>query len=382
MLLVTLLFSQFWNTFALDIIKIEKDTYEFELWDWYNPIWFFDGWKIFMVANNSNTVKVYKLSSWYNLSTAVLFDSTTYSTRDVPRFLNWKPAAFSLNGDYLFISEGRGTQYKLTTPYKISTAQNPETVFDFPDIRHAIYSDDYKYFYVYYSSSNHANSINIFKTNNGKFSQFSSEKIVWAYIQWEIPYNNFSNFSVFWEGKYVLNHEIRWNTIYLLNDSYILSDNIPLKTFYIDEAIFYTSINNKVLFTHSWNKIIKYNLVLDEQWDGNYSDDIFYDFKSWNRSFKISKTDKVFWYLNLIYTKNLASNNTSSKNYWYSHMDINGDGLIDMIYIDEFNKKSIAWNQREGKKYAILINQGDESYVTKYKCVDYMWFYYGDCAVK
>ena len=77
---------------------------------------------------------------------------------------------------------------------------------------------------------------------------------------------------------------------------------------------------------------------------------------------------------------NSAGNHGTGSNF----VDINGDGLVDLLYINHgtsyFNSQNIGWVQ----KYAVLIHKGNGLDVI-YKCVvhnDNFVQLYGDCAAQ
>jgi hypothetical protein len=106
--------------------------------------------------------------------------------------------------------------------------------------------------------------------------------------------------------------------------------------------------------------------------------DIFSNYTTWSYSEELKSTDTTYLMLGMFSIDNLY-------NKWSAFVDINGDGLVDVLY-RENNPLPLYINKR-----IILINNGDYTFKVAYKCVNKtsqyrdfqkeikIWFY-GDCA--
>ena len=87
--------------------------------------------------------------------------------------------------------------------------------------------------------------------------------------------------------------------------------------------------------------------------------------------------DQTYYYLKLL--GELSSSPST-------HIDINWDGLTDILYINDFSYKikDYRWIyiDRVWKIYSIFSNNGDNTFIPTYKCIYKNYYYYWDCAIK
>lgn len=111
--------------------------------------------------------------------------------------------------------------------------------------------------------------------------------------------------------------------------------------------------------------------------------DIFYGYENWYNSPYSKANDSQLAILKLMVWDSIAWD-TESTNYPNSFVDLNWDGLVDMLYIGRF--RTGEWTDAYDKiSYWIMINNWDMTFSTTYRCVKYYnsltWtIYYWDCA--
>ena len=138
-----------------------------------------------------------------------------------------------------------------------------------------------------------------------------------------------------------------------------------------------------------WNEHFKVSNKINwilwkmESWEW----DVFYAYTNWRTSSHINSNDKTLSFLKM--TQSTSSNSWSiTKNYPSTLIDINWDGLIDMLYSKCYSWVEVRyennWNDYNYTihqyKYAIMINNGDYTFEPVYRCVIDDWKYYGDCV--
>lgn len=98
---------------------------------------------------------------------------------------------------------------------------------------------------------------------------------------------------------------------------------------------------------------------------------LFYDFRSWHSSSTRKADDHV---IDALYW--LRSSGTVR-----TFFDINGDGLTDILYMNENTPVQSSPTSLWGFVYVVFLNTGSNNFQIAYKCVDIndgLW--YGDCA--
>ena len=101
---------------------------------------------------------------------------------------------------------------------------------------------------------------------------------------------------------------------------------------------------------------------------------IFSEFESWPGSNTLREDDTA---VQVLHTARAYNSNPNR----FSWVDINGDGLTDLLY-HYYNSS----NYRGGGQYAIYLNQGNADFSLLYKCFyntdldSYPYTWYGDCA--
>lgn len=116
--------------------------------------------------------------------------------------------------------------------------------------------------------------------------------------------------------------------------------------------------------------------------------DVFMEYSTWKKDTKAKNNDWTLAFLKMtVSTSRLSSTNTDS-HYPSSLVDINWDGLIDMLYTNYSYytawRKGSDWRSYDYKaykyKYAIMINNWNYTFTPVYRCVIDDGNYYGDCV--
>ncbi|MBI4359527.1 MAG: hypothetical protein HY564_00335 [Candidatus Jacksonbacteria bacterium] len=109
--------------------------------------------------------------------------------------------------------------------------------------------------------------------------------------------------------------------------------------------------------------------------------DIFSNYTSWQKSpsKKTGDTTSQTLYLlarSVVYKQNFDSEQTYQSVTPQSIIDINGDGLADIVY----HSREFKNGGYDILYSAILLNKGSMTYELSYKCVHDATGWYGDCA--
>lgn len=119
-----------------------------------------------------------------------------------------------------------------------------------------------------------------------------------------------------------------------------------------------------------------------------YNWDVFNNYKNWKISDNIRENDTTLAFLKMmISTSKTSSTSPVTTSYPSSLIDVNWDGLVDMLY-----SNYRTWTETRihssgtydytifSYKYSIMINNWDYSFTPVYRCVQEDWKYYGDCV--
>ena len=163
---------------------------------------------------------------------------------------------------------------------------------------------------------------------------------------------------------------------YAISSKNICNSSINTSRNYID--LTFTSINDngkrvcyKAVDNETWKIVYK---ISDEirgivSSASDYSKSIFDNYTSWKYSDTIRHNDTTFTMLSLIgFSSSINNSNrfAGGTNGGTILLDVNGDGLVDLLH-------------NAPDKKAILVNNGDYTFTTVYKCVIKNG-YYGNCA--
>ena len=126
--------------------------------------------------------------------------------------------------------------------------------------------------------------------------------------------------------------------------------------------------------------IFKEKLVFSAS-DFGDSIDIFNNYPSWKKSVSQKTGDTMSQTLyvlarSVIYKQNFDSQQTYQSVTPQSIIDINGDGLADIVY----HSRELRNGGYDILYSAILLNKGSMTYELSYKCVHDSTSWYGDCA--
>ena len=109
--------------------------------------------------------------------------------------------------------------------------------------------------------------------------------------------------------------------------------------------------------------------------DGRHA---FSNYAEWPRSSNPIFGDTMRWYLEHLHVHQLEQLNISNPTKWSAteHIDMNGDGLVDLLYYYTCNNSCGIFR----KKYLVLLNKGSLKFDVGYICVESGSAWHGDCA--
>ncbi len=138
----------------------------------------------------------------------------------------------------------------------------------------------------------------------------------------------------------------------------------------------------------SSNQIL--GISLEEDTKKSWSS-VFENYKTWRNSKEIKEDDSTYAMLSFIWVSNSNSSWRQSEVYgWAMLVDINWDGLVDLLYNNKnqinYTEFVVSWRNgyhvrkiKNVKYKAILVNNWDYTFKTVYKCVEDL-AYYWNCA--
>ena len=128
--------------------------------------------------------------------------------------------------------------------------------------------------------------------------------------------------------------------------------------------------------------IFKEKLVFSAS-DFGDSIDIFNNYPSWKKSVSQKTGDTMSQTLYVLGRSIVRTQQGADQSYTsvtpQSMMDINGDGLVDIVYHYRYKFEGFPANY-DILYSAILLNKGSMTYELSYKCVHDSTSWYGDCA--
>ncbi len=141
------------------------------------------------------------------------------------------------------------------------------------------------------------------------------------------------------------------------------------------------SYNNKYICYKidlwQWNIHYKSELISGIKWKMDYGRwDVFSSYLDWKKSTSAKQNDTTLAFLKMMVTSSTQWVTYSTVyNYPSSLVDVNWDGLVDMLYSHYYKI-----NHDSEYKYAIMVNNGNYTFTPVYRCYIKGWYYYGDCA--
>lgn len=325
-----------------------------------------DGKKLWILNTSSKIVTWYNLSSAFDISTKILNWDNLQLNSDTRFFV------LNTNGSILYSSNGSQVYtYELVSNYTVNwgvykwrftvSKHSSESIRDikYYNWRMFILLDDEIEEYIINSP-----------TSASLISNKKLDSLMYAFaiVDWWKK-------LITGKNTYIYSHIS--NTPYKLNNYFITKEILSTEEYIWNYTDFYFSNDGKKMFIVSANDIFTFSSSIPSDMKENKyaSWDLFSEYENWNKSKLINKADDTFYYLKLLW----ASVNQPS-----THIDINGDGLIDMIYINDFTYKikdySNIIKSKTWKIYTILLNNWDNTFQPSYKCIYKNYYYYGDCA--
>lgn len=224
---------------------------------------------------------------------------------------------------------------------------------------------------------------------------------------WNGNYSNYSNLSVFKSSMPIItinnddssiadvkNYTASTN-IWDLSYSITKSDTCDKSLVFIDYApiqLKNSKYNSyKICFRAiSWSGIT-YKLSNSIDWIRWFNPikngDVFHDYVKWKNSTQVKVWDNTLAFLKMMSTSSKTWNSAASKSYPSSLIDINWDGLVDMLYSSydkRVENRFREWGHYEywiyTYKYSIMINNWDYTFTPVYRCLQEDGKYYGNCA--
>lgn len=213
-----------------------------------------------------------------------------------------------------------------------------------------------------FKSSKPIISINNDNSSVGDFKNYTATANIWK-LWYAITKSNIcDNSLVFTDYKPIRLNDSKYNS-YKICFRAIVWNSITYK------------FSNQIDWIRWFNSIIK-------------NGDVFHDYIKWKNSTQIKDHDNSLAFLKMMQTSSrTTSTQPVTKNFPSTLIDINWDGLVDMLYSNydrrvenRFNGTSHYKYPILTYKYAIMINNWDYTFTPVYRCLQEDGKYYGNCA--